>query len=120
MATSPLPSLAPKRGRTCYVTPAFLGVPNKGYKIGSCCLTLAFSGAQKWAKLLRNPCVLGVLKNGFKKSPPWASAKKPRRGSLRAVLKKTNIWVPKDRPDEKWPTSTALMRSGPQVGPVAT
>ena len=27
--------LGPKRGRKCYVTPAFLGVPNKGDKIRS-------------------------------------------------------------------------------------
>ena len=27
--------LGPKRGRKCYVTPAFSGVPNKGNKIGS-------------------------------------------------------------------------------------
>ena len=27
--------LGPKRGRKCYITPAFSGVPNKGNKIGS-------------------------------------------------------------------------------------
>ena len=27
--------LGPKRGRKCYVTPAFSGLPNKGDKIGS-------------------------------------------------------------------------------------
>ena len=30
VAASPLPSRGPKRGRKCYVTPAFSGVPNKG------------------------------------------------------------------------------------------
>ena len=44
MATSPLPSREPKRGRKCYVTPAFSGVPNKGDKIRSGYLTPAFSG----------------------------------------------------------------------------
>ena len=34
----------PKRGRKCYVTPAFSGVPNKGDKIRSGYLTPAFSG----------------------------------------------------------------------------
>ena len=61
MATSPLPSRGPKRGRNCYVTPAFSGVPNakRWEKIRSGYLTLAFSGAQKRAELLRNPCILG-------------------------------------------------------------
>ena len=30
LAASPLPSREPKRGRKCYVTPAFSGIPNKG------------------------------------------------------------------------------------------
>ena len=61
LAASPLPSPGPKNGRNCYATPAFSGVPNAkrgdGIRIG--CLTRAFSGAQKWAELLRNPCILG-------------------------------------------------------------
>ena len=98
VATSPLPSRGPKRGRKCYVTPAFSGVPNakrgehnqkwlphlcllKGPKEGgnatsslhsagsptpsirskirSGYVTLAFSGAQRRAEMLRNPYVLG-------------------------------------------------------------
>ena len=85
MATSPLPSQGPKRGRNCYVTPAFSGIPNakRREKIRSGYLTPAFSGAQKkaemlrdrgilgdpqrqargkkqkWAELLRNPCIFG-------------------------------------------------------------
>ena len=39
--------------------PAFSGDPNKKDKIRSGCLTLAFSGAQKRAEVLGNPCVLG-------------------------------------------------------------
>ena len=60
MATSPLPPWGPKRGRNCYVTPAFLGLPNAklGEKIRSGYPTLAFSGAQKRAELLRNPYML--------------------------------------------------------------
>ena len=56
-----MPSQGPKRGRTCYVTPAFSGVPNakREDKIRSGHLTRAFSGAQKRAELLRNPCILG-------------------------------------------------------------
>ena len=61
MATSPLPSLGPKRGPNCYLTPAFSGIPNakRGEKIRSGYLTPAFAGAQKRAELLRNPCILG-------------------------------------------------------------
>ena len=57
----PLHSQGPKRGRNCYVTPAFSGIPNakRGQRIRSGDLTLAFSGAQKKAELLRNPCILG-------------------------------------------------------------
>ena len=33
VAASPLPSLGPKRGRKCYVTPAFSGVPKQGDKV---------------------------------------------------------------------------------------
>ena len=45
----------------CYITPAFSRVPNKGDKIRIGCLTLAFSGAQKRAEMLHNPCILGGL-----------------------------------------------------------
>ena len=44
VATSPLPSWGPKRGRKCYVTLAFSWVPNKGDKIRSGYRTPAFSG----------------------------------------------------------------------------
>ena len=61
VATSPLPSQGFKRRRNCYVTRAFSGIPNAklGEKIRSGSLTPAFSGAQKKAELLRNPCILG-------------------------------------------------------------
>ena len=64
VATSPGPSRGPKRGRYCYVTHAFLGVPNakRGDKIKrSGYLTPAFSAAQKSTKLLCNPYILGGL-----------------------------------------------------------
>ena len=32
VVTSPMPSQGPKNGRTCYITLAFLGVPQKGDK----------------------------------------------------------------------------------------
>ena len=51
VATSPLPSWTPRRGRKCYVTPAFSGIPNKRGQTHKC-LTLAFSGSQKRAEML--------------------------------------------------------------------
>ena len=61
VGTSPRPSRGPRRGRYCYSTLAFSGVPNakRGKKIRSDDLNLAFSGAQKRADLLPNPCILG-------------------------------------------------------------
>ena len=61
LAASPLPSPGAKNGRSCYATPAFLGVPNAkcGEKIRIGCVTPAFSGALMWAELLRNPCIIG-------------------------------------------------------------
>ena len=40
----------PKRGRECYITPAFSGVPKKGNNS---------KRAQKRAEMLRHPCCLG-------------------------------------------------------------
>ena len=34
VVASPLSSWGPKRGRKCYVTPEFLGVPEQGFKKG--------------------------------------------------------------------------------------
>ena len=61
MAASPLPSSGPKRGRDCYVTLAFSGVPDAkhGEKTRSGYLTPASLGAQKGSGLRRNPCILG-------------------------------------------------------------
>ena len=62
MAASPLLCEAPKRGRKCYVTPAFSGVPNakRGENIRSGCLTPTFSEAQKRAKCYVTRALLGV------------------------------------------------------------
>ena len=56
VAASTQPSRRPKRGRKCYVTPAFLGVPNakRGDQI------------QKW---LPHPCLLGSPKKS--ENVPW-------------------------------------------------
>ena len=42
-----LPSRGPNRGRNCYVTPAFSGVPYKGDKIRSGGCTTTFSRGRK-------------------------------------------------------------------------
>ena len=59
-AAPALPSRGPTSGRDCYVTLAISGVPNakRGEKIRIGFLTPAFSGAHKWAEVLRNPCAL--------------------------------------------------------------
>ena len=57
-----LPSLFRRKVRPawiCYVVPAFLGFPKQGDKSRTGYLTPAFSGAQKWAELLWDACVLG-------------------------------------------------------------
>ena len=60
MATSPLSSRGPTRGRNCYVTPAFSGLPNakKGEKIRRGYLTPAFWG-------FPNPKRAYKIRNGY-------------------------------------------------------
>ena len=55
-----MPSLGPKSGRHCYASLAFSVIPTakRKDKIRIGCLTLAISGAQKWAEMLRNLCIL--------------------------------------------------------------
>ena len=72
LATSPLPSREPKRGRKSYVTRAFSGIanakhgeqnqkssPTQGNKIKSGYLTRAFLGPKNTAEMLRHPCIRG-------------------------------------------------------------
>ena len=56
------PSRGPKRGRKCYVTTAFSGVPDKGGRSQKWLPHPAFSGAQKRAEMLRHPAFSGVPK----------------------------------------------------------
>ena len=63
MATSPLPSRGPKRGRKCYGTPAFSGIPGKGGQ------------NLRW---LAHPCLLGGPKEGTYATPPLHSRGSPR------------------------------------------
>ena len=97
VAASPLPSRGPKRGRKCYVTPAFSGIPNigeqnmkwlphpchlRGPKRGrKCYVTPAFSGIpsaksgeqnQKWystkGKKIRSGCLAPALSGSQKRA----------------------------------------------------
>ena len=70
-------SRGPTSGRKCYATPAFSGLPIKGDKTKSGYLTSTFSGAHKWAEMLRNPCVLGVPIKGDKNGVRRPSGKMP-------------------------------------------
>ena len=58
--------------------------PTEGNKIRSGCLTLAFSGAQKRAEMLRHPCNLG---------DPQTKGDKIRIGSLTPAFSGAHKWV---------------------------
>ena len=66
VATSPLPSRGPKRGRKCYVTPAFSGIPNIGEQ------------NQKW---LPHPCLLWGPKEGRNATPLLHSRGSPMKSA---------------------------------------
>ena len=59
LAASRLPSRGHNTRRNCYITAAFLGIPNKGEQNQKCCLTPPFSTAQNRVEVLRHPCILG-------------------------------------------------------------
>ena len=72
MGTSSLPSRRPTSGRKCYVIPKYSGIPKtKGDKIRSGYLTPAFSGADKWAEMLRHPYILGDPQNKGGHNQKW-------------------------------------------------
>ena len=85
----------PKRGRKCYVSPAFLGgkpTASAGSKIRNGCLTIDFLAAQKRAKMLRHRCVLGCpqrqargAKSEVAISPPPSRGGKKRAEKLRLL-----------------------------------
>ena len=58
--------------------------PTKGNKVTSGCLTLAFSGAQKRAEMLRHPCILG---------DPQTTGEKIRRGTLTLDFSGAHKWA---------------------------
>ena len=103
----------PKVGRIG--TPTFSGVPNKGNKMRSGCLTPTFSGAHKWAELLRrpyilggaqkwgsdqkwlpHPCLLGGPQVGRIATPPLHSRGSPTKGTkskMATLGARTKLWM---------------------------
>ena len=74
MGASPLTSRAPRRGRNCYICPAFSGVPNtkRREKITSGYLTSAISGAWMRVELLRtSDIVVGPQRKVWGKNHKW-------------------------------------------------
>ena len=72
VAVSPLPSQVPKKGRNCYITTTFSGVPNKGekgLKVREQLLSNAYilGGLQKRGqdrRWLPDPCLVGGANEG--------------------------------------------------------
>ena len=71
VAAPPLPSWGPKRGRKCYVTRAFLGVPNA--KRGEQNQKWSPTKGEKKQKWLPHPCLLGGPKEGGNAASPLHS-----------------------------------------------
>ena len=95
---SPLPSWGTKRGRKCYVNPAFSCIPNarrgeqnqkwsptKGNKIRSGYLTPAFSEARKRAEMRHQPCIL---------KDPQRQAQGAKSEMVRSKRKQHHKWSP--------------------------
>ena len=129
MATSPLPSRGHKRGRKCYVTPAFSGVPNA--KRGE--------HNQKW---LPHLCLLGGPKEGGNATSSLHSPGDPQRqargaksevatsplpsrgpkGGRKCYVTPTSSGVPnakRGEQNQKWPPHPCLL-GGPKEGGNAT
>ena len=65
LAASPLPSRGPKRGRKCYVTPAFSGIPKqRGTKSELAASPLPFRGPKRGQKCCVTPAFSGVPYKG--------------------------------------------------------
>ena len=60
-STPPLPYWGPASGRNCDVPAVFSRAARRGDKTKSGYITPIFLAAQKWVKLLRNPCIRGCI-----------------------------------------------------------
>ena len=103
MAASPLPSPGSTRGRKCYVTPAFSGVPNKGDEyqewLSHPCtpggpqekryITLAFFGVPNKGDKTRSGCLTPALSGAHKRAAvlhnPLRSGGSPTNGTKSEV-----------------------------------
>ena len=121
VAASPLPARGPKRGRKCYVTDACSGIPKEGGgqgKIRSGYLSPACSGAQKRAKMLGHPCVLGSPQTKRIKSE-MAASRLPPRGAKRGrkcYVTTAFSGIPKPRGIKSEVTASPLRSRWPTTG----
>ena len=112
----------PKRGRNCYITPALPGVHNAkiGVKIRSGYLTPAFSGAQKRAEVLHNPCIPGVPNDKDKirihcLTPPFSQTQKRAKSRRHPCIP----WGPQRQArgeNKKWLPQPYLLRGTKEGG----
>ena len=116
MAASLLPSRVPKRGRNCYITPTFSGVPSakRGEKIRSGYLTPAFSGDQERAELLPNLYILRGLQRQARGQNQKCGSQYPQ---LEGPHQSVGVCIPNSRGHTKvWesvsPTQGATPRRG--------
>ena len=100
VATSPVPSPGPKRGRICYVTLAFSGVLNKGEQ------------SQKW---LPHFCLLGGPKEGENATAPLVSWGSPTPITACKIRGGPN----KGEQNQNWLSHPCLL-GGPKEGRNAT
>ena len=122
LAASTTPSRGPKRGRKCYVTAAFWGVPNKGEQIQNWLPQPCLLGAQKWAEVLLHPCILGGPQQRGTKSELAASTMPPRgpKSGWKCYVTFAFSGVPnKGNQNQNWLPQPCLL-GGPKVGGSAT
>ena len=120
-----------KRGRKCYVTPAFSGVPNakrgeqhqkrcptKGNKIRGDCRIPAFSGAGRRVDGLHHTCVLGDPQRRGTKSKV-AAASLPSQGPKRGwmwYITLAFLGIPKKRGTQSEVAVSSMPSRGPKRG----
>ena len=113
VATSHLPPRGPKKGRKCYITPAFSGVPNKGEQNQKWLPHPTFYGAQKRAEMLRRPCILGGPQQTARKPEVATSpvpSRVPKRGRKCDVTPAFSGVPNKGEHNQKWLPHPCLLR----------
>ena len=117
-------SWGPKRGRKCYVTPAFSGVPNakRGEKIRSSCHTPPSRGPKRGRKCYVTTAFSGVPKQRETKSELAASSLPtlgPKKGGNATSPLRSRGSPNKAGQNQKWQTHPYLL-GGPKKGRNAT